>query len=138
MNEIEEEKEKRKYSLVSLSIIIVFFIGFCATLHFVVFINHQSIQLEVKNHVYNGTHLSMTLALTTNSTIHPYGIKLYKVNGTSFGATETFGKKELSYSDSLTISLPITFGDIKHAFLSFFLLCDEGEFPFEVEVSLNR
>ena len=128
MNKIEEE-----HSLVVLSIIIVFILGLCA-LYFVVFFNHQSIQLEVKNHVYNGTHLSVTLALTTNSTINAYGIKLYKVNGTSFEATETFGKKELSYSDSLTISLPITFGDIKHAFLSFLLLCDEGEFPFEVEV----
>ena len=131
MNEIEEEKEKRKYSLVLLSIIIVSIIGFGVTVYFLLFINHQIIQLEIRDYSYNGTYLTIKLGLKTNSIIHPYGLKL--INPIH---NWTFTKTEITYpNDNLTITIPISivFNDEKIQ-LSFLLLCDEGEFPFEVEV----
>ena len=120
---------KDRYSLLLLSIIIVSIIGCCVTFYFLLFTNHQTIQLEIRDYSYNGTHLTVKLGLKTNSTIHPYGLKL---NNNLVG---TWTKNEITPSDNLTIAIPISivFNDEKIQ-LRFLLLCDEGNLPFEVEI----
>ena len=110
---------------------IIFVVGFCIIVYFLLFTNHQTIQLEIRDYSYNGTHLTVKLGLKTNSTIHPYGLKL--INSIH---TWTWTKTEITRSDNLTLTVPITItfdGDETKA-IRFLLLCDEGSFPFEVKV----
>ena len=120
---------KDRYSLLLLGILIVSIIGCCVTLYFLFFTKYQTIQLEIRDYSYNGTHLTVKLGLKTNSTIHPYGLKL--INSIH---TWTWTKTEITRSDNLTLTvlITITFDGDETKAIRFLLLCDEGNLPFDI------